>query len=114
MLRTALNTGANWWRRRSNETALSSHDVDATESPGSGLNTDLLTALRRLPTRQREVIALRVFLDLDIETTAKHLGVAPGTVRAHQSRAMTALRAELAPDATSLKEPLTTPEEIKR
>jgi DNA-directed RNA polymerase specialized sigma24 family protein len=38
---------------------------------------------------------LRVLLDLDVETTAKQLGVAPGTVRAHLSRAMTALRREL-------------------
>jgi RNA polymerase sigma factor (sigma-70 family) len=52
----------------------------------------VLTALRRLPARQREVIVLRVFLDLDIDTTARQLGIAPGTVRAHLSRAMTALR----------------------
>jgi len=57
----------------------------------------LLTALRRLPARQREVIVLRVFLDLDIDTTARQLGIAPGTVRAHLSRAMTALRGELSP-----------------
>ena len=40
---------------------------------------------------------LRVFLDLDIDTTARQLGIAPGTVRAHLSRAMTALRGELGP-----------------
>ena len=55
----------------------------------------MFTALRRLPARQREVIVLRVFLDLDIETTARHLEIAPGTVRAHLSRAITALRNEL-------------------
>jgi DNA-binding CsgD family transcriptional regulator len=60
-----------------------------------------LAALRRLPARQREVIVLRVFLDLDIDTTARQLGIAPGTVRAHLSRAMTALRSELAPATTS-------------
>jgi DNA-directed RNA polymerase specialized sigma24 family protein len=37
----------------------------------------MLTALRRLPTHQREVIVLRVFLDLDIDTTARQLGIAP-------------------------------------
>jgi DNA-directed RNA polymerase specialized sigma24 family protein len=63
----------------------------------------VLNALRRLPARQREVISLRVFLDLDIETTARQLGIAPGTVRAHLSRAMTALRGELAPDTTALR-----------
>jgi DNA-directed RNA polymerase specialized sigma24 family protein len=46
------------------------------------------------------VIVLRVFLDLDTDTTARQLGIAPGTVRAHLSRAMTALRNELAPAAT--------------
>jgi len=57
----------------------------------------LLTALRHLPDRQREVIALRVFLDLDIDTIAAHLEIAPGTVRVHLSRAMTTLRHELSP-----------------
>jgi RNA polymerase sigma factor (sigma-70 family) len=97
VVRAALNAGASWWHRRSKETALTSDDIAAADSLGIGLDTALLTALRRLPARQREVIALRVFLDLDIDTTARHLGIAPGTVRAHLSRAMTALRSELAP-----------------
>jgi RNA polymerase sigma-70 factor (sigma-E family) len=96
VVRTALNTGASWWHRRSKETALKSEDIAAADSAGTGLDAAVLTALRRLPARQREVIALRVFLDLDVETTASQLGIAPGTVRAHLSRAMTALRGELA------------------
>jgi RNA polymerase sigma-70 factor (ECF subfamily) len=40
------------------------------------------------------VIALRVFLDLDNQATAQVLGIAPGTVTAHLSRAATALRRE--------------------
>lgn len=64
---------------------------------GDRLDGALLTALRRLPVRQREVIVLRVFLDLDIDTTARHLGIAPGTVRAHLSRGMAALSGQLAP-----------------
>jgi RNA polymerase sigma factor (sigma-70 family) len=101
VVRTALNAGASWWRRRSKETALTGDDIAAADSQGIGLDSALLTALRRLPARQREVIVLRVFLDLDIDTTARQLGIAPGTVRAHQSRAMTALRNELAPATTS-------------
>ena len=96
VVRTALNAGASWWHRRSKETALTSEDIAAADSGVTGLDTAVLTALRRLPARQREVIALRVFLDLDVETTASQLGIAPGTVRAHLSRAMTALRSELA------------------
>jgi RNA polymerase sigma factor (sigma-70 family) len=97
VVRAALNAGASWWHRRSKETALTSQDIAAADGQVTGLDTALLTALRRLPARQREVIALRVFLDLDIDTTARQLGIAPGTVRAHLSRAMTALRNELAP-----------------
>ena len=97
VVRTALNTGASWWRRRRREMPLTDHDLEASENEGDRLDGALLTALRRLPARQREVIVLRVFLDLDIDTTARHLGIAPGTVRAHLSRAMTALRGQLAP-----------------
>jgi RNA polymerase sigma factor (sigma-70 family) len=56
-----------------------------------------LSALARLPKRQREVIALRVFLDLDTRATAVVLGIAPGTVTAHLSRAIAVLRDQLAP-----------------
>jgi RNA polymerase sigma factor (sigma-70 family) len=105
IVRTALNTGASWWQRRNKETALSGHDLAAVESPGTGLDASVLTALRRLPARQREVIALRVFLDLDIDTTARQLGIAPGTVRAHLSRATTALRSELTPATTTEVKP---------
>lgn len=95
VVRTALNAGASWWHRRSKETALTSDDIAVADGGGTGLDTAVLTALRRLPARQREVIALRVFLDLDVETTASQLGIAPGTVRAHLSRAMSTLRSEL-------------------
>ena len=101
VVRTALNAGASWWRRCRKETALTSHDVAAADSAGTGLDTAVLTALRRLPARQREVIVLRVLLDLDIDATARQLGLAQGTVRAHLSRAMTALRHELAPATTT-------------
>jgi RNA polymerase sigma factor (sigma-70 family) len=97
VVRTALNAGASWWYLRSKETALTSQDIAAADSQGTGLDTAVLMALRRLPARQREVIVLRVFLDLDIDTTARQLGIAPGTVRAHLSRAIAALRGELAP-----------------
>lgn len=37
----------------------------------------------------------RVFLDLDTKTTAGVLGIAPGTVTAHLSRAVATLRDQL-------------------
>ena len=95
VVRTALNTGASWWRRRRHELPLADHDVTALGDLGGGLDATLLTALWRLPPRQREVIALRIFLDLDTDTIARQLGIEAGTVRMHLSRGVTALRHEL-------------------
>jgi RNA polymerase sigma factor (sigma-70 family) len=61
----------------------------------------MLTALGRLPARQREVIALRAVLDLDIETIARQLDIAPATVRVHLSRAVATLRHQLVPAKTT-------------
>ncbi|HZS61771.1 MAG TPA: SigE family RNA polymerase sigma factor [Gemmatimonadaceae bacterium] len=99
IVRTALNTGASWWRRRRRETPLLGDSRAAREDDATGLDGVVLTALRRLPARQREVLVLRVFLDMDVDATAKQLGIAPGTVRAHLSRATSALSAQLAPAA---------------
>ena len=96
VVRTALNVGATRWRRRGRELPLADHDVAVAGNAENPLDTAVLAALRRLPARQREVVVLRVFLDLDVETTARQLEIAPGTVRAHLSRAVTALRSELA------------------
>ena len=91
-------------RRHRREVPLGDHDAAATqrwepgefgEGLGAGVGPAVLAALRALPRRQREVIALRVFLDLDIATTAQTLGIAPGTVGAHLSRAVATLRAAL-------------------
>lgn len=49
----------------------------------------------RLPRRQREVIALRILLDLSTERTAELLGIAQGTVGAHLSKALARLEREL-------------------
>lgn len=95
VVRTALNTGASWWRKRSRELPLAAHDLTTPDGLGGGLDAALLTALGRLPTRQREVIALRIFLDLDTDTIARQLGIEAGTVRTHLSRGVAALRREL-------------------
>jgi RNA polymerase sigma factor (sigma-70 family) len=72
------------------------------EVPAAGGATDsavdpmVMAALMRLPVRQRQVIALRLFLDLDTNSTAEVLGIAPGTVKEHLARAMASLRDDLA------------------
>lgn len=99
VVRTALNTHISWWRRRRREVALDvSHDLEDPTPHGPGFDRSVSLALRALPTRQREVVVLRIFLDLDTKTTARVLGVTPGTVMTHLSRALAALRTALAPD----------------
>jgi RNA polymerase sigma-70 factor (sigma-E family) len=100
VVRTALNLGVSRWRRRHREVPLADHDAAVAAGPGDGVDPALIAALRRLPTRQREVLALRIFLDLDTETTARVIGIAPGTVMAHLSRAVAALRRDLPPANT--------------
>ena len=51
----------------------------------------IVEALAQLPERQREVVALRYFGELSTEETARELGIAPGTVKAHLHRALHAL-----------------------
>jgi RNA polymerase sigma factor (sigma-70 family) len=97
VVRTALNIGASWWRRRRRELPLADGDMTVPDDLDGGLDATLLTAIWRLPPRQREVIALRIFLDLDTATIARQLGIEAGTVRRHLSLGVTALRHELAP-----------------
>ena len=94
-MRTALNERISWWRRRRRETALESQDDREASSPHPWLDSSLVAALQRLPVRQREVIALRVLLDLDIAATAQILGIPPGTVSSHLRRGLATLRSEL-------------------
>jgi RNA polymerase sigma-70 factor (sigma-E family) len=101
VVRTALNAHVSWWRRRRREltvddpTALTGlEDSRLARSADLGLDQALVAALRMLPLRQREVITLRVFFDLDTDATAKLLGISPGTVGTHLHRALATLRAQ--------------------
>ncbi|MGH3118601.1 MAG: sigma-70 family RNA polymerase sigma factor [Gaiellales bacterium] len=51
----------------------------------------VLAALRSLPERQREVLALRYYLDLSEAEIADTLGIAAGTVKTHAQRGLAAL-----------------------
>jgi RNA polymerase sigma-70 factor (sigma-E family) len=52
----------------------------------------VLGALRSLPERQREVLALRYYLDLSEADIAATLGISRGAVKSHASRGVAALR----------------------
>lgn len=73
---------------------------DAAPSPELALlsaerRSELVTALNRLRTEDREVIACRYFLDLSEDDTAAALGWRRGTVKSRLSRALDRLRSEL-------------------
>jgi len=100
VVRTALNAGVSRWRRRHRETPVPNPALVAdrpSAGPGSSVDPAIMAALLRLPLRQRQVVALRLFLDLDTARTAQVLGIAPGTVQAHLGRALATLRGELSP-----------------
>ena len=84
VVRTALNVNISRWRRRRREVAVPdlgtvadlSSTHGATDSP---VNPRIMAALLRLPARQRQVVALRLFLDLDTGRTGgscRHLAAA--------------------------------------
>jgi RNA polymerase sigma-70 factor (sigma-E family) len=56
---------------------------------------EMIDALRRLPTRQREVLVLRYYADLSEADIADALGISRGAVKSHASRGMAALRTTL-------------------
>jgi RNA polymerase sigma factor (sigma-70 family) len=51
----------------------------------------VLTALRRLPARQREAVVLRYYLDMTEDQAAAAMRVSRGTVKSATSRGLAAL-----------------------
>ena len=96
VVRTALNAHRSWWRRRQREITVAEVDVAVTQPPAEPADGRLMAAVLRLPLRQRQVIACRLFLDLDTAQTAQTIGIAPGTVTAHLARGIAVLRGEFA------------------
>jgi RNA polymerase sigma-70 factor (sigma-E family) len=56
---------------------------------------EVVEALSRLPRRQREVLALRYYLDLSEREIAETLQISQGAVKSHASRGAAALRLHL-------------------
>jgi RNA polymerase sigma factor (sigma-70 family) len=105
VVRTALNVNVSRWRRRRREIREPAGWTSDVPAPASAsplddlddLDDRVAAALATLPLRQRQVIALRILLDLDTARTAAVLDIAQGTVTAHLHRAVTSLKATLTP-----------------
>lgn len=65
--------------------------------------TAVLDALRALPRRQREVLALRYYLELSEAEIADTLDISTGAVKSHASRGAASLRAALADHLEDLR-----------
>jgi RNA polymerase sigma-70 factor (ECF subfamily) len=88
----ARTTALDWFRaderrrRREERAAVPERYDEGGLSPG--LSPELEAALRELSAAEREVIALRVLLDLDGEEAARVLGISPTAVSTRLSRAL--------------------------
>jgi RNA polymerase sigma-70 factor (sigma-E family) len=58
-------------------------------------HAEVLAVVRTLPSRQREALVLRYYLDLSELQTADVMGLSEGAVKSHTSRALATLRREL-------------------
>ena len=76
-------------RRRKREDVYAS-EIPASDQPvfGEGLSAELDRAVRSLSAAEREVVVLRVVLELDSETAARVLGIRPTAVSTRLSRAL--------------------------
>src|SRR3954454_24805557 len=69
------------------------HVASAEHGAMNALERDyVMSALRALPHRQREVLVLRYYADLSEAQIADAMGISPGAVNSHASRGIAALR----------------------
>jgi len=94
VMRTAINLHRDRHRRQRFLRRVV-RQVDHVDPPSPPVDREVLAALLALPVRQREVVALRILLDLDTAQTADLLGIAPNTVKVHLHRALSKLRSLL-------------------
>ena len=82
------------WARRVNVT----DRPPEIRAPAADLDTllDLQAAVTALAPRQRAVLVLRYYCDLDVTQTAQALGCTPGTIKSQTAKALATLRRALA------------------
>jgi RNA polymerase sigma-70 factor (sigma-E family) len=111
--RMMVNLNASWWRRRA------SREVRVPDPEGldlrdfgdqSAQRVSLWAEVAALPARQRAVVALRYYEDLDDQRISEILGCTPATVRTHAMRGLAAMRDRLRP--TETENPMQTDQDI--
>lgn len=95
LVRRAIDESRRPWRRE-HATALLP-DVVELDSFAIEDREEVRAALRRLPARQRAVVVLRFYDDVDVAGTARLMNCSEGTVKSYTARALATLRAVLVP-----------------
>ncbi len=91
LLGIARTTALDWFRaeaRRRKREEAAAHDERVEEAFAEGLSPELESALATLSGGEREVLALRIVLELDGDATARVLGISPTAVSTRLSRAL--------------------------
>jgi DNA-directed RNA polymerase specialized sigma24 family protein len=100
VLRTALNARVSWWRRRWREVEFPPGEalrVAHDGGLGDPVDAALMAVVLRLPLRQRQVVALRLFLDLDTAHTSDvHASDTSGVPMTSDSKLMTSVKGSFA------------------
>ena len=94
LLGIARSTALDWFRaeaRRHRREAAAAQPEAQEAAFLEGLSPELQSALATLSAGEREVIALRIVIELDGEQTARVLGISPTAVSTRLSRALTKL-----------------------
>jgi len=91
----AAHRAIDQWRRAQRRRHHDNADRGGEEGSRAEDELALRQALVNLPKRQREVVALRYFLDLSEQEIASALGCSTGSVKQHASRGLAALRRSL-------------------
>jgi RNA polymerase sigma-70 factor (sigma-E family) len=99
LVRSYLSERRRPWRRE-HPTAFVP-DTAAGQSDSHDERDRLMSALSRVPARQRAVLVLRYWDDHSISTTAEMLGCSQGTVKSQAARGLAALRVVLEHDTGS-------------
>ena len=98
LCRIAHNVAIDWFRaearRRRREEAYM-RDRELVDELGEGLPPELEAALRELSPAEREVVALRVLLELDGPTAARILGISQTACSTRLSRALKRLEEKI-------------------